>query len=204
MLSAPDEPTLDESDLDPEPHQQFKRWFAEAVAAGEPMPAAMSLATVGTDGLPRVRMMLLEQADEGGFTFQTNLEGPKAAELAAVPHAALAFFWPSLVRQVRVTGPIAEVSRAEVAAFFAQAPGGVQTMIRACRQSQVIPDRAALEQAYAEAHATADTSLPAHWGGYRLAAHSIEFWQARPNWLQDRLRYTRQPSGAWKIERLVP
>jgi pyridoxamine 5'-phosphate oxidase len=204
MFSAPDERSLSEIDLDPEPSRQFNRWFAEAIALGERMPGAMALATVGTDGLPRVRMMQLEDVDERGFTFQTNLDGPKAGELAALPHAALAFFWPSLLRQVRVTGAVSLLSRDEVAAYFDRAPSGIQTMIRACRQSDVIPDRAALLQVFNASLASGDTTLPPHWGGYRVAPQTIEFWQGRPNWLQDRLRYTRQSVGGWTIERLVP
>jgi pyridoxamine 5'-phosphate oxidase len=202
MAAPPEERSLDERDLDPDPHRQFQRWFADAVAAGEPMPGAMAVATVGVDGLPRVRMMLLEDADARGFTFQTNLDSPKAADLAALPQAALAFFWPTLLRQVRVTGPVAALSRAEVAAYFARTPAGIQAMIRACQQSQVIPDRATLERAYASA--ADEAGVPAHWGGYRLAVDAIEFWQGRANRLQDRLRYTRQAAGNWKIERLVP
>jgi pyridoxamine 5'-phosphate oxidase len=204
MAAPREERSLDERDLDPDPHRQFQRWFEDAVAAGEAMPAAMAVATVGVDGLPRVRMMLLEDADARGFVFQTNLDSPKAADLAALPQAALAFFWPMLLRQVRVTGPVSALSRAEVAAYYARAPSAIQAMIRACQQSQVIADRATLERAFASALVANDPSVPAHWGGYRLAVDTIEFWQGRTNRLQDRLRYSRQPAGDWKIERLVP
>ena len=206
MVPAHEEHSIGEHELDPDPHRQFARWFDEAVAAGEPMPAAMSLATVDASGLPRVRMMLLEQVDGRGFTFQTNLDSPKAADLTGRPHAALAFFWPTLMRQVRVTGDVMPLSREEVAAYFGNAPAGIQTMIRACHQSQVIADRAALEQAYADALAATPEAggPPPHWGAFRVRVQTIEFWQARPNWLQDRLRYTRQAADDWRIERLVP
>jgi pyridoxamine 5'-phosphate oxidase len=203
MASAQPEPTLSEGDLDPDPHRQFRAWLDEATASGEPMPTAMALATVGADGLPSLRMMLLEDVDDRGFVFQTNLESPKAQALEATPAAALAFFWPHLVRQVRVTGSVAPLSRDEMASYFARTPSDVQPMLRACRQSQVIADRSELERIYAESLASTDTGLPAHWGGYRLNVLTIEFWQGRPHWLQDRLRYTRM-NGGWRIERLVP
>src|SRR5262245_57292168 len=100
-----------EEDLDPEPHRQFERWFAEAAASGEPMPHAMALATVDADGAPSARMVLLEALDERGFVFQTNTESPKARDLAANPRAALTFFWPVLLRQVRVRGTVSDLPR---------------------------------------------------------------------------------------------
>src|SRR5437870_1003124 len=106
MAAAQPERTLNEADLDPEPHRQFRTWLDEATAAGEPAPTAMALATVGSDGLPSVRMLLLEDVDPRGFVFQTNLESPKARDLEATPAAALVFFWPLAVRQVRVTGRV--------------------------------------------------------------------------------------------------
>jgi pyridoxamine 5'-phosphate oxidase len=203
MVTWQDELTLSEDQLDPEPHRQFALWLRDAVDAGEPMPNAMALATCGLDGLPAVRMVLFEDIDERGFTFQTNLESPKAAAMTAVPRAALVFFWPRLLRQVRVTGAVTPLDRNEVAAYFAAQPSAIQTMIRACHQSTVITDRAALERAYADALKSAEDGVPAHWGGFRLHIETIEFWQGRQNWLQDRLRYTRANDG-WRIERLVP
>jgi pyridoxamine 5'-phosphate oxidase len=203
MASAENERALSERDLDPDPHRQFRAWLDEATAAGEPAPTAMALATVGEDGLPSLRMMLLEDFDSRGFVIQTNLESPKAHALAATPAAALAFYWPLLVRQVRVTGRVEPLTRDEMAGYFAQAPSGVQAMLRACQQSQVIADRAELERMFAVSVASGDAGLPDHWGGYRLVVATIEFWQGRENWLQDRLRYTRTDAG-WRIERLVP
>ncbi len=203
MVTWQDELTLNEDLLDPEPHRQFATWLQEAINAGEPMANAMALATVGQDGAPTVRMVLFEDVDERGFTFQTNIESPKAVALSAVPRAAVVFFWPLLVRQVRVTGPVSLLDRSEVAAYFSAAPSAIQTMIRACRQSTVIPNRAALERAYVEAQSSSASGVPAHWGGYRLHIETIEFWQGRQNWLQDRLRYTRS-GESWRIERLVP
>jgi pyridoxamine 5'-phosphate oxidase len=167
------------------------------------MPNAMALATSSLDGTPSVRMVLLDDVDERGFVFQTNLESPKAADLTAQPRAALAFFWPRLLRQVRVTGRVSTLTREEATAYYAREPSAIQAMLRACHQSQVIASRAELEDAYAAALQAPGASIPAHWGGYRLYVSTIEFWQGRQNWLQDRLRYTRAAS-AWRIERLVP
>jgi pyridoxamine 5'-phosphate oxidase len=203
MVAWRDDLTLNEDQLDPKPHRQFGTWLQEAIAAGEPMPNAMALATAGSDGLPAVRMVLFEDVDERGFTFQTNLESPKALAISAVPRAAVVFFWPRLLRQVRVTGSVEPLSRDEVAAYFSAAPSAIQAMIRACHQSTVIADRGALEQAYLDALSSTDEGVPAHWGGYRLHIETIEFWQGRQNWLQDRLRYTRT-GDTWRIERLVP
>jgi pyridoxamine 5'-phosphate oxidase len=200
-----DERTLDEADLDPDPHRQFLVWLQQAIDAGELMPRAMALASTRPDGLPSVRMVLLEDVDQRGFAFQTNLESPKAQDLKALPFAAATFFWPTLVRQVRISGPVQPLSRDEVASYFSAAPPPIQAMLRACRvQTAVIADRAVLERSFAEALASPDTGLPDHWGGYRLQVATIEFWQGRQNWLQDRLRYTRIPDGSWRIERLVP
>lgn len=199
------ERTLLESDLDPQPHRQFALWLREAVDAGEPMPRAMALATASGDGTPSVRMVLVEDVDERGFAFQTNTNSPKARDLAAVPRAAATFHWPRLLRQVRVSGPVVPLTRDEVAAYFAMAPAGIQTMLRACRQSEVIPDRAALERSFEQALASGAAGVPEDWGGYRLQVSWIEFWQGRNNWLQDRLRYTRLGDDVqWRIERLVP
>jgi pyridoxamine 5'-phosphate oxidase len=117
------------------------------------------------------------------------------------------FFWPRLLRQVRITGSVARVSREEVQANFSASPPEVQAMIRACRQGQVVPDRAALERLWSDALAEAPNggaAMPPDWGGYRVSPERIEFWQGREHRLQDRLRLTRQPDGSWRTERLIP
>jgi pyridoxamine 5'-phosphate oxidase len=194
-----------EKDLDADPHRQLERWLAEASRSGERMANAMNLATATADGMPSARMVLLEALDADGFVFQTNTDSPKARDLAANPRAAATFFWPILLRQVRVSGSVELLPRSVVERFFASTPTPLQVMLRACRQSAVIADRAALERSYAEALASRDQSVPSDWGAYRLHATAIEFWQGRENRLQDRLRYTRRPDGTtWRIERLVP
>src|SRR5216683_6749224 len=127
-----DERTLSEADLDADPHRQFQAWLQDAISAGETTPRAMALATVSPEGLPSVRMVLVEDVDARGFAFQTNLLSPKARDLAALPNAAATFFWSSLVRQVRVTGVVHELSRDEIAGYFNAAPAEIQAMLRAC------------------------------------------------------------------------
>ncbi|HET6318545.1 MAG TPA: pyridoxamine 5'-phosphate oxidase [Chloroflexota bacterium] len=198
---------LSESDLDPDPLRQFQRWLDEAWQSGEPMANAMALATTALDGSPTARMVLLTRADERGFAFETNLESPKAAHFEALPRAALLFFWPILLRQVRITGQVSRVPAEEVRASFQTMPAEVQAMIRACRQSQTIADRATLEQRWAVALAEAPeggAEMPPDWGGFRVSMESIEFWQGREHRLQDRLRITRDADGGWQLERLVP
>ncbi len=199
------ERTLLEGEADPDPFRQFQVWLDEARQAGDALANAMALATVDlTSGMPSVRMVLLETVDERGLVFQTNLESPKARELANNPRAAATFFWPGFIRQVRVSGAVEMLSRSEANRFYARMPEDIQAMLRVCRQSEVIADRATLEGYFADAHADADRDLPEHWGGYRLVPAWIEFFQGRQHWLQDRLRYSRGHTGAWRIERLVP
>jgi pyridoxamine 5'-phosphate oxidase len=200
-----DERALLEGDLDPDPRRQFERWLAEAVDSGERLANAMNLATATADGVPSARMVLLETVDADGFVFQTNTESPKARELAANPRAALTFFWPILLRQVRIGGRVELLPRWVVEALFAATPEPLQVMLRACRQSEIIPDRGALERGYQSALESGETGVPWDWAAYRLRADTIEFWQGRTNRLQDRLRYTRTSDAArWRIDRLVP
>jgi pyridoxamine 5'-phosphate oxidase len=168
----------------------------------------MAIATASADGVPAVRMVLLDRVDERGCIFQTNLDSPKAHDLASQPRAALAFWWPRLVRQVRVTGPVTRLSTEEVEKLFDATPPGIQAMLRACRQSEVIASRAVLEQRFATAvqEAAGGTPLPMpnDWGGFCVGLETVEFWQGRPNRLQDRLRFSRNPEGGWRLERLMP
>jgi len=202
------ERTLDERDVGNEPLAPFIRWLDEATAAGELLPNAMALATTSADGAPAVRMVLLDRLDERGCVFQTNVESPKAYDLASHPRAGLALFWPHLLRQVRVTGPVTRLSVEEVQRLFDATPAGIQAMLRACRQSRVIANREDLEQRYAAAVLEAAQGerppMPSDWGGFRVGLETVEFWQGRPNRLQDRLRFSRNADGAWRLERLMP
>ncbi|HEV2809256.1 MAG TPA: pyridoxamine 5'-phosphate oxidase [Acidimicrobiales bacterium] len=192
-----------------DPIALFQTWFDAVVAAGVAEPGAMVLATADGTGRPATRAVLLKGVDERGFRFFTNYGSAKASDLLVNPNCALAFVWPALVRQVRVRGRAARVSRQESAAYFATRARGSQLGAWASRQSEVIADRQVLENRLAEVEARfpigEEIPLPPFWGGYVVAPDSIEFWEGRPDRLHDRLRYSRtDPPGDWEIERLSP
>ena len=191
-----------------EPISHFKEWFAEAKAQEPNDPDAMALATVDSDGLPNVRMVLLKGVDEAGFVFYSNRESAKGEELAANPRAALCFHWKSLRRQVRVRGDIVLVGEAEADAYFATRPKDSQIGAWASRQSRPLETRFALEKEIARVaakYALHTVPRPAHWIGYRLRPLAIEFWRNRPFRLHDRLLYTRDALDAsWRTVRLFP
>lgn len=197
---------LDEHDADPNPFGMFRRWLDAAMAANLPEPNAMTVATAALDGKPSARVVLLRGADERGFVFFTNYDSRKGKELAENPFAALVLFWQPLHRSIRIEGRVERVSAAESDAYFASRPRGSQLSSAASPQSQVIPDRVALEarvQAL-EAHSPDKVLRPPHWGGYRVVPEVFEFWQGRENRLHDRLRYSRRRDNTWAIERLAP
>ena len=198
---------LDERSVDPDPIKQFNLWFKSAVAAGLPLPEAMSLATVKNDGQPSSRMVLLKRVDKVGFVFFTNYRSAKAEELEANPHAALTFFWPQLEKQVRVQGIVTKTSAAESREYFETRPRESQIGAWASPQSQVISGREELEKRQAElekSYSGQAIPWPEHWGGYRLEPDTIEFWKGRIGRLHDRLLYERQSDGTWTIKRLAP
>lgn len=200
---------LRDEDLDPDPFVQFESWFAEAHDAGIDEVNAFTLATATSDGMPAARTLLLKGFDRRGFLFYTNYESQKAADLAANPRAAILFFWRELERQVRITGVVERIAREESEAYFRSRPLGSQLGATVSPQSRPIPDRAWIETRFADLQARfaapdAVVPLPDHWGGYRVAPVSWEFWQGRQNRLHDRLRYTEDRGGGWRIERLAP
>lgn len=200
-----DRAVLLEEDVDPDPVVQFGRWFEEALQGEIYEPNGMALATVGADGRPSLRTVLLKGFDAQGFVFFTNLESRKSRELQANPVAALLFWWDRLHRQVRIEGPVARVSEAEADAYFASRPHGSRIGALASPQSRVIDGRAGLEARVAEltARFPDEVPRPAHWGGWRVRPDLVEFWQGRPSRLHDRLCYRRE-GEAWRIERLAP
>lgn len=197
---------LSEDEVAADPIAQFVGWF-ETAAATIREANAMTLATVGADGRPSARIVLLKGFDAQGFVFFTNYASRKGQELDTGGHAALVFFWPELERQVRVEGPVARVAPAESDAYYAVRPEGSRLGAWASPQSQVIAGRAELEARLAEAvvrFAGEQLPRPPFWGGYRVAHSTVEFWQGRPSRLHDRIRYQRTPEGGWLIERLAP
>jgi pyridoxamine 5'-phosphate oxidase len=189
-----------------EPYHLFEAWLQDAEAK-EPNDAnAMALATVGADGMPSVRMVLLKGVDERGFVFYTNYESRKGEQLLAHRKAALCFHWKSLRRSVRVEGEIEEVSPEEADAYFATRPRSSQIGAWASEQSRPLESRFALETRIAKFTArfgVGGVPRPPHWSGFRVRPRRIEFWEDRPFRLHDRLVYTSEGEG-WTTVKLYP
>jgi pyridoxamine 5'-phosphate oxidase len=221
---------LGRDDLGSDPLAQFQRWFDQAAAAHSGgrwrkigiaiyklwqallghAPAdvnAMTLATVDKDGQPSARTVLLKGADRRGFIFFTNYDSRKGHELTGNPNAALNFYWPELERQVCVAGTVTKLPPTESDAYFRSRPRGSRLAAWASNQSDVVENRAALEQQWQVMSArfpSDEIPCPPNWGGYVLAPERIEFWQGRPSRLHDRFCYTKRGDGVWQIERLSP
>ncbi|MBE9011448.1 pyridoxamine 5'-phosphate oxidase [Pseudanabaenaceae cyanobacterium LEGE 13415] len=198
--------TLNESDVDPNPFVQFRRWFDQAVNAELPEPNAMTLATASRDGIPAARIVLLKAVDDRGFTFFTNYNSAKGKELEANPQAALVFLWTELERQVRIVGSVEKITSEESDGYFFSRPHNSRLGAWASDQSEVIPNRDVLEEKLATLkteYENQEVPRPPHWGGYRVIPREIEFWQGRSSRLHDRLRYQHQ-NGTWVIDRLSP
>ncbi len=196
---------LSEADLGPDPIARMAAWVEEARAAGVDFPEAAALATADATGAPAVRHVLVKGIDVEGFTFFTNLDSRKGRHLVENPRAALAFLWRELDRQVCVTGTASAIAREDSAAYFATRPREARVGAWASRQSRVVASREELDAAYREVDARFpdEVPLPPHWGGFRLAPETIEFWKGREHRLHDRIRFTTTGRG-WRVERLWP
>jgi pyridoxamine 5'-phosphate oxidase len=193
--------------LDPDPFRQFAHWFSETCKAELSEPNAMSLATVGADGQPTLRTVLLKLFDREGFVFFTNYSSRKAQQIAENQHVALLFPWVKLARQVAITGIAEKISVAESARYFASRPRDSQLGAWISQQSSVLSSRQLLMMELEKIKTkflNGEIPLPDFWGGYRVRPASIEFWQGQTSRLHDRFLYTHQTDNSWTIERLAP
>ncbi|MEX2963275.1 pyridoxamine 5'-phosphate oxidase [Microbulbifer sp. TYP-18] len=198
---------LSREDLKDNPVQQFEQWLGEVAATNLSDPSCMSLGTVGADGRPSQRIVLLKGYDADGFAFYTNLDSHKARDIAANPQVCLLFPWQAVERQVIVYGRAEPLTRTESATYFAKRPRDSQLAAWASHQSAAVESRQRLEEKFDQAkqrYAGGEVPLPDHWGGYRVVHEAVEFWQGRANRLHDRFVYRRQTGDDWAIERLAP
>ena len=189
------------------PFDLFNEWYQEAVGQEPRDPNAMALATVNTEGMPSVRMVLLKGVQNGTFVFFTSKESRKGQEMTENPHVALCFYWKSLNRQIRVEGIATPIDGEEADSYFASRPVGAQIGAWASKQSQLLSSREELEERMAEmSQRFGDDVIPRpdHWVGYQVMPIAIEFWADRPFRLHDRIVYTPEGDGSWTQSRLYP
>ncbi len=206
MRRSYEQAELDETHVLPDPAAQFTKWFDEAVKAQLLEPNAMTLATVGPQGRPSTRVVLLKGFSAQGLCWYTNYESRKGRELAGNPYGALQFYWGELERVVRIEGRVEKLPEADSDAYYRTRPLGSRIGAWASPQSQVIANRQVLEATWADEQARqgADPVRPHHWGGFRLVPDYWEFWQGRRSRLHDRLSFRRQADGSWGLARLAP
>jgi pyridoxamine 5'-phosphate oxidase len=199
--------SLDESSSAANPLDQFEHWWEAAIQSNIDEVNAFTLCTIGLNGAPTARVVLLKGFTPEGFVFFSNYESNKGKEIEANPMVAMNFFWKELERQVRITGTIKKISTQESEKYFHSRPLASQIGAWSSPQSKVIPNREYLEglmEANVEKYKDGIVPLPPHWGGYIVHPTSIEFWQGRSSRLHDRLRYTLQADHSWIKERLAP
>ncbi len=199
--------TLDESDVQENAIQQFHKWWNEALMSEIEEVNAMTLATATAAGKPRARIVLLKGYDESGFVFFTNYQSNKGRELEENPVTSLVFFWKELERQVIIEGTVEKTTASESDLYFHSRPVESRIGAWASPQSKVIASREVIEENVTElqkSFAGKTIERPPHWGGYIVRPAVMEFWQGRPGRLHDRIQYTKQQDGSWKIERLAP
>lgn len=199
--------TLDEKTIDPDPIKQFSRWFDEAQLAHRLLPNAMVLSTSDNGGKPSGRVVLLKEFNERGFVFYSNYTSRKGKELRPEAPASLTFYWPEIVRQVRIEGIVEKISAEESDLYFQTRPRKSQLGACASPQSEVVGSREDLDQKFRDLekqYRNKPVPRPPHWGGYRLKPAKIEFWQGRIARLHDRVLYEKTTAGNWEIKRLAP
>ena len=200
--------TLDITDVSANPFTQFGVWLKEALNAEIPEPNALTLATVGSDGIPSARIVLLKGYSEDGFVFYTNYKSDKGQEMAANPNVSLVFLWLGLQRQIRIQGKVKKISAANSTTYFQSRPKQSQIGAMASNQSETVANRQVLEDNYEriakQYEGVEKLPRPEHWGGYCVVPTSIEFWQGRRSRLHDRIVYKREENNNWRIERLAP
>jgi pyridoxamine 5'-phosphate oxidase len=197
--------SFDEKDAQQDPFVQFSKWITQALSAEVPEPNAFNLATIGPDGFPDVRTVLLKGLDDG-FVFYTNYHSTKGRHIEQNPYVSANFLWLALERQVRIKGTVTPLTEAENDAYFYSRPFESQLGAIASPQSQRIKDRDALEKAFKDLQSLTPETIkrPSHWGGYRIIPHAMEFWQGRSSRLHDRIAYRLESSGNWQHYRLAP
>lgn len=199
---------LTEETIKGNPMEQFQKWFYEVEASnGVDEPNAMTVSTIGLDGFPKSRVVLMKKFTFEGFIFYTNYQSEKGRAIAANPSVCLSFFWPNMERQVIIKGRAEKIAENLSDGYFESRPTGSQLGAVVSDQSQVIPSRQYLEEALRELerkYEGKEVQRPKYWGGYLVRPVSMEFWQGRPNRLHDRIRYSLQEDFDWKIERLAP
>ena len=203
-----DKSELTEDSIKENPMEQFQKWFYEVEATdGVEEANAMTISTIGLDGFPKSRVVLMKKYTFEGFIFYTNYNSEKGKAIAENPEVCLSFFWPNLERQIIIKGKAEKIAENLSDGYFESRPVGSQLGAIVSPQSDVISSREFLETRLKELedkHAGQEIERPKHWGGYLVRPISLEFWQGRPNRLHDRIRYTLQEDYDWKIERLAP
>lgn len=203
-----DKKELLESHVSESPFLLFEQWFQEIQAANpEAENNAMTVSSIGSDGFPKSRIVLLKKFNDNGFVFYTNYNSEKGKAIASNPNICASFFWPALERQVIIKGKASKISAVESDNYFRSRPEGSRLGAIASNQSQVVPSRAVLDdrlEKLKKEYENKEISRPDNWGGYIIKPISIEFWQGRPNRMHDRLRYSENMENSWKLERLEP
>lgn len=199
---------LSENEISDNPLELFQKWFFEVEEFGSDIEAnAMTISTIGKDGFPKSRVVLLKKYTWEGFIFYTNYNSEKGKAIEANPNVCLSFFWHNIERQVIIKGKAEKIAENLSDGYFESRPDGSKLGAWASNQSEIVPSRVFLDQSlkkFEEQFENKEITRPKHWGGYIVKPQSIEFWQGRPNRMHDRIRYTLQEDYNWKIERLAP